>query len=272
MDGLNRDRQPSAAGAETRRPWSLKAVLPNSLLGRSLLILVIPLILLQVVSAFIFFDRPWDTVTRRLADGLAGEIALLVAMAEDDSSAAAMAEIASRAGHLRMTVGLQRDAILPNAAADPPSARFAQLFDDALANRVRRPVRFQVLAESNEIHIQVQLTAGILEIDTTRERLFSGTTTVFLLWMVGTSLVLFAIATVFMRNQVRPIRRLALAADAFGKGRDSGPFHVAGAQEVRQAATAFVRMRERIARQLHQRTDMLTGVSHDMRTPLTRMR
>jgi two-component system osmolarity sensor histidine kinase EnvZ len=254
------------------RRLSVKALLPTSLLGRSLLILVIPLIVLQVVTAIIFFDRHWDKITGRLADSLTGEVALLVAMVEEDSSTLAMAETAGRAGHLRMSIVLRRGAILQNEAAEPPSARFARLFDRSLANRVHRPVRFQVFPEANEIRIWVQLTEGVLEIDTTRERLFSGTTTIFLLWMVGAGLVLFAIATVFMRNQVRPIQRLALAADAFGKGRDSAPFHIAGAREVRQAATAFVRMRERIARQLRQRTDMLTGVSHDMRTPLTRMR
>ena len=105
------------------------------------------------------------------------------------------------------------------------------------------------------------------------ERLFSSTTYIFIMWMVGSSLILFAVASVFMRNQVRPIRRLAQAVDGFGKGREvDDDFRSGGALEVRQAATAFNLMRERIRRQIRQRTDMLSGVSHDLRTPLTRMR
>ena len=106
---------------------------------------------------------------------------------------------------------------------------------------------------------------------TSRKRLFSSTT-FFVIWMVGTSLILFAVATIFMRNQVKPIRRLADAAENFGKGRDVSTFKPEGAAEVRQAALAFMAMRERIVRQIRQRTDMLAGVSHDLRTPLTRMR
>jgi two-component system osmolarity sensor histidine kinase EnvZ len=144
---------------------------------------------------------------------------------------------------------------------------------DAIRDRVRRP--FQInWPESGErdIGVQVQLADGVLEATVPRQRLFSSTTYIFILWMVGSSLVLFAVATVFMRNQVRPIRRLAIAADRFGKGRDVPDFRLEGAIEVRQAAAAFLEMRDRIRRQLQQRTDMLSGVSHDLRTPLTRMK
>jgi two-component system osmolarity sensor histidine kinase EnvZ len=112
----------------------------------------------------------------------------------------------------------------------------------------------------------------VLTTVTTRKRLFSPTTYIFTLWMVGSSLVLVAVATIFMRNQVRPIRRLAAAANSFGKGRDVPHFRPAGAAEVRQAAQAFIEMRDRIKRQIEQRTEMLAGVSHDLRTPLTRMK
>jgi len=111
-----------------------------------------------------------------------------------------------------------------------------------------------------------------LHVITSRKRLFSSTTYIFIMWMVGSSIVLLAVAIYFLRNQMRPIRRLAVAADSFGKGRDVVDFKPEGAREVRQAAAAFIAMRERIRRQITQRTEMLAGVSHDLRTPLTRMR
>jgi two-component system osmolarity sensor histidine kinase EnvZ len=120
--------------------------------------------------------------------------------------------------------------------------------------------------------MKVQLPDGVMEIFVPRERLFSSTTYIFLMWMIGTSLLLFAIATMFMRNQVRPIRRLAAAVDNFGKGRDVPDFKPEGATEIRRAAAAFERMRGRINNALTQRTEMLAGVSHDLRTPLTRMK
>jgi two-component system osmolarity sensor histidine kinase EnvZ len=111
-----------------------------------------------------------------------------------------------------------------------------------------------------------------MDIVVDRERLFSSTTYIFVMWMVGTSLLLFAIATIFMRNQVRPLRRLATAVDNFGKGRADSDFKPEGATEIRQAAAAFNLMRERIQRTINQRTEMLAGISHDLRTPLTRMK
>jgi two-component system osmolarity sensor histidine kinase EnvZ len=122
------------------------------------------------------------------------------------------------------------------------------------------------------VRIKVQLQDGVLDVLVSRERLFSSTTYIFVMWMVGTAMVLFAVATVFMRNQVRPIRRLAIAVDRFGKGRDVPDFKPEGSTEIRLAAQAFNRMRERILRSISQRTDMLAGVSHDLRTPLTRMK
>ena len=144
--------------------------------------------------------------------------------------------------------------------------------DAAMETAVRRP--FFVNAESSEktVEIQVQMPDGVLNVVASRKRLYSPTTTVFVLWMVGTSLLLIGIATLFMRNQVRAVKRLARAADSFGKGHDVPDFKPEGAVEVRQAAAAFALMRERINRQIAQRTDMLAGVSHDLRTPLTRMK
>jgi two-component system osmolarity sensor histidine kinase EnvZ len=138
--------------------------------------------------------------------------------------------------------------------------------------RVRRPFLVDTISVNRRVIVQVQLGDGVLEFDVHQKRLYSSTPYIFLMWMVGSSLVLFAIAIVFMRNQIRPIRRLAIAARSFGMGREVGDFRPEGAAEVRQAAEAFQQMRERLRRQFTQRTEMLAGVSHDLRTPLTRMK
>ena len=143
---------------------------------------------------------------------------------------------------------------------------------EAMDERVQRPYRLDETSFEREVVIRVQLSDGLLEIFAPKKRLFSSTTYVFILWMLGTSMLLFGIATVFMRNQVRSVRKLAVAADRFGKGLDVANFKPEGATEVRQAAQAFNLMRERIQRQIQQRTEMLAGVSHDLRTPLTRMK
>jgi two-component system osmolarity sensor histidine kinase EnvZ len=142
----------------------------------------------------------------------------------------------------------------------------------ALAEKLRLPSTMDWSTDPLSVLVRVQLRDGVLVIEAPRKRLYTSTLYLFVLWLVGTAVLLFTIAALFMRNQVRAIRRLAAAAEAFGMGRDLGPMKPEGAIEVRQAATAFNRMQERIRRFLSQRTEMLAGVSHDLRTPLTRLR
>src|SRR5262249_46551813 len=126
--------------------------------------------------------------------------------------------------------------------------------------------------DPRDILVSIALPDGVLQVAVPRKRLTTPTTYIFVLWMAGSSLLLLGVASLFMRNQVRSLRRLAATAEAFGKGRDVPYVKVEGATEVRQVAIAFLRMRDRLVRQLTQRTEMLAGVSHDLRSPLTRMR
>jgi two-component system osmolarity sensor histidine kinase EnvZ len=142
----------------------------------------------------------------------------------------------------------------------------------AMDERVRRPFALDWHPEPRSILIRVQMTGGVLDVLVPIKRLLAGTIYLFVIWLVGSALLLFGIAALFMRNQVKALRRLAAAAEAFGIGRDIGPIKPEGAAEIRQAASAFNRMQERIRRFLQQRTEMLAGVSHDLRTPLTRLR
>ncbi|MEE8172601.1 MAG: ATP-binding protein, partial [Alphaproteobacteria bacterium] len=138
--------------------------------------------------------------------------------------------------------------------------------------RLAIPFHIDTRRDDKNISIRIELKEGVLNILTPRKRMFSTTIYIFVLWMVGTAFVVTAIAIFFLRNQIQPIRRLAAAAEAFGKGRAEVEFKPAGASEIRQAAAAFIDMRGRIARHIDQRTEMLAGVSHDLRTPLTRIK
>jgi two-component system osmolarity sensor histidine kinase EnvZ len=248
----------------------IKGVLPRTLLGRALLIIVTPLILLQVISAFVFYERHWSWVSRQLTNSAVAEIVGIVELwrnaPDDDTRDRVLATARQTFG---FGIGFEEGAILPNTAHSIPIGD--KNFASALGDALRRPLVFGG-DTSGTLPIDIQLPEGVLHVWLSPKRLTTSTTYVFVLWMVGSSLVLFAVAMLFMRNQVRPIRRLARAADALGKGREVPPFKLAGALEVRQAAHAFNIMRERIRRQMTQRTEMLAGVSHDLRTPLTRMK
>lgn len=251
---------------------TIKNALPKSLLGRALLIIVTPLILLQVVSGVIFYETHWEKVSYRLARSVAGDVAAIARLLQDAPDAAArerIFELALRTMDLQVTY--EPGAILSNK---PKVLRddVERMLNNTMDDFIFRPYRLDAQSSDRDVFIDVQMADGVLRVSTTRKRLFSTTVYVFVIWMVGTSLILFGVATIFMRNQVKPIRRLARAAENFGKGRDVGAFKAEGATEVRQAAQAFMAMRERIQRQFRQRTDMLTGVSHDLRTPLTRMK
>jgi two-component system osmolarity sensor histidine kinase EnvZ len=249
----------------------VKKVLPRSLLGRSLLIISIPLVLVLAVALLIFYRSNFDVVSRRFASSVAGEIAMSIdAMAQfpDDRDWV----ISHASGSFDLIMRFDADASLPSVDR---GWLFSPIDDDlaaALRERVGRPFRTDWQSDPQWVLVTVQTGDGIVSIKVPRKRLYTNALYIFVIWLVGVALLLFGISALFMRNQVRAIRRLAAAAEAFGVGRDTGPIRPEGASEVRQAALAFNRMQERIRRFLQQRTEMLAGVSHDLRTPLTRLR
>ena len=257
-----------------RRDESLiKRILPHTLLGRSLLIILSPLVLLQIVSTWIFYDRHYDTITKRLTQSVAGDIAAAIYIMDRNPSPLERRQafrMAERAMWLELS--FEEGASLPDEAGNRPDGYVNRKMERALRERFGYPFYIDSESHPGKIEIFIQRHNGVLRVLVSNERLFSSTTYIFIFWMVGTSVVLFGVAVIFMRNQVKPIRRLAFAAESFGKGRDVENYNLEGATEVRQAAGAFLRMRERIKRQIRQRTEMLAGVSHDLRTPLTRMK
>ena len=255
----------------------VKKVLPRTLLWRSLLIILMPLVLVQAVALVIFYGSNLNIVSRRFATAVAGEIATTIELLRRAPDPAAREWIFQLArDQFELAIRLEPGGVL--AAQPRPGLSGPVHFElaAALGERVRRPFTMDWASDPQSVLVRIELPAGIpggvLDVDVPRKRLYTGTLYLFMIWLVGSSLLLFGIAALFMRNQVRAIRRLAQAAEAFGLGREVGPIKPEGATEVRQAATAFNRMQERIRRFLQQRTEMLAGVSHDLRTPLTRLR
>jgi two-component system, OmpR family, osmolarity sensor histidine kinase EnvZ len=246
---------------------------PRTLLGRSILIIGAPLVLVQIIATAIFYERHYDNITKRLARAIAGEVAVVIQLLDDapqDALSSGRLNLAETV--LQFDIAFQSGNVLP---AEPPpsngSVLETKLFD-ALHHRLIYPFQIDTDTSDELVWIWVQLPKGVMVVRVPRSRLFSDTTYLFIAWMVGSSVVLFVVATFFMRGEVRPIRRLAKAAESFGRGIDVPDFKPQGAAEVRLAARSFLQMRERIRRQIDQRTIMLAGVSHDLRTPLTRMK
>ncbi|HKB96703.1 MAG TPA: ATP-binding protein [Rhizomicrobium sp.] len=250
--------------------FSLKRFLPRGLFGRSLIIIVAPIVLLQAIIAYVFFERDVDTTTRRLARDVAADMAMLVAL--EDSHQGTQRE------NLRALAARQLDyriRFVPGNVTPlrgPPSSTIDVALDDILEQRIGADRDFRTARIGDDFEIRVEVQDGVLAVLVPRDRVTVSKPDLFILWMVGSSLLLMGIAILFLRNQVRPIERLALAADSFGKGRAVPDFKPYGATEVRRAAQAFITMRERIERHVAQRTEMLAGVSHDLKTPLTRLK
>jgi two-component system osmolarity sensor histidine kinase EnvZ len=212
-------------------------------------------------------------VTRRLTQAVAGEIAMTIDTWQRTPDAEARAAtLASAAARLGLFSEFRPGTRIDRPMTDDGGGMLERRLVDALRERLARPFALDVWKHPRNVDLAVALDDGVMAISFPRERVFTTTPYVMILWMVGSSILFFAIASVFMRNQVRPIRQLAQASEEFGKGRDVEDYRPSGASEVRQAGAAFVVMRERLRRFLLQRTEMLAGISHDLRTPLTRMK
>lgn len=251
----------------------LRDVTPRGLFARSLLILVFPVILLQVVLVTVYLDNHFRKTTERLSFAIAGEIALLAdQVAVTPKALDKLTLQASR--HLNLFIAYTPD-VKVTAGREVHGLwepLVAKTLARALDKQVGRPYRLVYDSSDDWVRIQVQLPQGALDVQVVERRLFSSSSYILLLWMVATSIVLMIISVLFLRNQIRPIRKLAIAAERFGRGLDMPNFKPEGAREVRQAARAFMDMHARIKRQVAQRTEMLAGISHDLRTPLTRLR
>lgn len=248
-------------------------IFPKSLLYRFVLIILLPLLILQIVMIIFFYDRHWDTVSRRLASDIVGEIRMLIPTIENfaQKDPALLTDVFQKTKH-----HLLLDAsFVPNAELTRDFSHKITQVNYALDTLLKEemPYPYTWREEANRhITLFIQLEDGILKVSIPRKRFFSSTIHVFLVWMIGSAILLFWIAFLFMKNQVRAIERLSKASELFGTGHHSIDFKPEGATEVRQAGHSFILMRNRIYKYIMERTEMLAGVSHDLRTPLTRMK
>ena len=264
-----------------RGPWRsfsrwVSRKMPKGLYARSLIAIIAPMVLLQSVIAFVFMERHWQTVTQRLSQAVVADIAAIIDVIETYPQDFDFENITRIA---RENLSLNATVMPPDPFPPATSKPFFSILDDVLRDKITdqiaRPFWIDTVGDSNLLEIRIRLDSPdkVLRVFARRNQAYASNSHIFLVWMVGTSFVLILISILFLRNQIRPIQQLAQAAEQFGKGRQTPEgFRLRGATEVRQASLAFLQMRERIERQMEQRTAMLTGVSHDLRTVLTRFK
>lgn len=253
----------------------LERHLPERLYPRSLIIVIAPMVILQSIMAFTFMERHWDQVTKRLSRSVAAEIAFLIENYEQfglsDEAELRLVTIANQ--HLGLGFSILHDAELPPPAAKPFFSLLDLRLSKQITKRVGRPFWIDTLGRSGFVDVRIKVDNGLIfRFVTEQSRAYASNTHIFILWMIGSAVVLLGVAIIFLRNQITPIQQLAEAAHSFGMGRDMPDFRPRGASEVQSAARAVLRMKQRIERHVEQRTAMLAGVSHDLRTILTRFK
>ena len=268
----------SAAGrVSAANGWmgnAFKGWMPTGLYARALLIMIVPMVVLQSVVAFVFMERHWNTVTRHLSAAVVQDIASAdrrlqgLSAGQGPRAAAPHRPAAAAAGG-----GFPaRSATCRRPAQSRSSRCSTRRCRCRLGRQIGKPFWIDTVGRSNLVEIRIQLDDAVMRIFALRSAAYASNSEIFLFWMVGTSSILLIVAVLFLRNQIKPILRLADAAESFGKGREAPNFRPRGAREVRRAAHAFLEMKSRIERSIEQRTAMLAGVSHDLRTILTRFK
>jgi two-component system osmolarity sensor histidine kinase EnvZ len=252
---------------------AFKSWMPTGLYARALLIMIVPMVVLQSVVAFVFMERHWNTVTRHLSAAVVQDIAGLIDVYKafpQDKDRTQLRRIAQQ--RLGLVVDFLPLGNMPQPGPKPFFSLLDQTLSRQLSRQISRPFWIDTVGNSNLVEIRILLDDAVMRVFAQRSAAYASNWEIFLFWMVGTSSMLLIVAVLFLRNQIKPILRLADAAESFGKGREAPNFRPRGAREVRRAAQAFLEMKARVERSIEQRTAMLAGVSHDLRTILTRFK
>ena len=246
----------------------IKKIIPSTLIGRSIIIIFVPIIIIVLLTSFVFYQTSWSIISKRLTESVAADINVLVKLINSDLTDNAI-NIANQ--DFKMKINIINDKQLLSSKFSLNSGILSNRLNQSLSN-LKKKFDYDLSNLEEGVLIYIQIEEDILEINVDKDRLYSESAFVFLLWMIFASIILFFMSYFLMSRQLRPLKRLAIIAETFGRGLDAPDIKTAGAYEIRQTANAFNQMRTRIKRFLKQRTEMLAGVSHDLRTPLTRMK
>ena len=245
-----------------------KKLIPSSLLGRSLIIVFVPILALVILTTLVFYQTSWNIISKRLTQSVVADINVIVKLIDQNLKLEAI-KIAKE--DFKMEVAYKENKDLNPLSFRPQRGILSKRLQQSL-EQLKRPFYYDLSNIDKGATIIIQLNKDLLIINVDKDRIYSESAFVFLLWMFFVSLILLLLAYLFMKGQIRPLKRLAIIAETFGRGLDAPELKASGSLEIRQTTIAFNQMRTRIKRFLKQRTDMLAGVSHDLRTPLTRMK
>ncbi|QYI99586.1 two-component sensor histidine kinase [Thalassovita mediterranea] len=249
----------------------LRDFTPRGLYPRSVLMVILPVILLLSAVTYIFYDSHWRHTSRKLSQTMASEIEFMVGLRDRYPDQFDMLRRDARDA-MQLDVTILENEQLPVEQKE----LFFSALDDILSRELDvsldQPFWFDISGYGETVEIRVQDGDDVLRFLAERDRTFSTTGHIFIVWVIGATGILIALALGFLRNQVRSILKLTEAAKAYGRGRDAGNYRPSGATEIRDAARAVMDMRTRLTTFAEERTTMLAGISHDLRTPLTRLK
>ena len=249
----------------------IKKILPKQLFYRGLLIVATPIIILQIIIVIVFFDSLWIKTNKGMARALVSEIVTIIDIYNNESEYNKKIVTDLYNKNFNFSVRFLENKELPDIKVE----RWFSPMDRTLRRELKLSFNqywFNTVSYKEVVDLRIKFRDGILQIFFPKERIQASSIRVFVLWITLPTILLIAIAIIFLKNQTRPLIKLAEASEKFGRGEEIDEYHPSGALEIRKAGYEFDKMRKRILRHLNQRSDMLSGISHDLRTPLTRMK
>jgi len=250
----------------------IKNLLPRRLFYRALLIVAVPIIVLQIIITIVFFDSLWIKTNKGMTRALVGEMKTFITAYDNEkynnNDLSSLFSI-----YLDLNVEYKSDQLFDK----PLKERWFSPIDRTLRRELKSNIGignywFDTTGYKELIHINIRHNDGYFEFFIPKDRVASTSARMFALWITLPALLMITIAIIFLKNQTRPIVNLAKAAERFGRGENIDEYRPSGALEIRRAGLEFDKMRKRIIRHLNQRSEMLSGISHDLRTPLTRLK
>ena len=251
----------------------IKKFLPKTIFFRYLLIIIAPILLLQIILTIVFFDSLWIKTNKGLTKSVAAEINAIIEV-YNDKTANKNFEFVKNLFELSLIqeINILKDQSLPFYDSTFAYSLYDQLMDEELAKEIEFPYWYNTRANKDYVDIRIQINKNVLQFIVHKSRVRNSSARIFILWITIPSILLLMISILFLRNQVRPFSILADSAEKFGKGQYVPELKPSGAVEVRKAIIEFEKMKRRILRHISQRTAMLSGISHDLKTPLTRLK